>query len=220
MERMCFGYKLTKLFFNAVFLVVVVSICGTFVGFSVRMACAQGGINDNEEGGIALSFEKEEGAEVSSSSGEAEEEVGETAKTAKFMEVIRRNWDISIDGMSSLFFTYWQHQSIVTAKKSHGLSRPTTEAELKKELENLELDPERRYVSLGGIVYKGKNNWTIWINGERVTPEALPPEALDLRVYEDYIELKWLDEYTNSVFPLRLRAHQRFNLDQRIFLPG
>jgi len=75
-------------------------------------------------------------------------------------------------------------------------------------------------VTLGGIVYKGDDDWTIWLNGERVTPSAVPKEVMDLQVYKDYIEVKWLDEYTNSIFPLRLRAHQRFNMDMRIFLPG
>jgi hypothetical protein len=32
--------------------------------------------------------------------------------------------------------------------------------------------------------------------------------------------MKWFDEYTNQVFPIRLRPHQRFNIDARMFLPG
>ena len=153
---------------------------------------------------------------------EADQDEGASGKTAQFMAAIKKNWDRGIDRMPSLFFTYWQHQSIIDAKNSHGKARPPTEAELEalQKGEELKLDPGRRYVSLGGIVYKGENDWTIWLNGERVTPDALPEEALDLRVYKDYIEVKWLDEYTNSVYPLRLRAHQRFNLDMRIFLPG
>ncbi len=139
---------------------------------------------------------------------------------------IDQNWDPSIADMSSLFFTYWQHQAIQDAKNDHrGVSRPPTEAELRAlnkvdEKENIRVDPEKRYVSLGGIVYKGNKNWTVWLNGKRVTPRAVPREAIDLRVYEDYIEVRWFDEYSNQVFPLRLRAHQRFNLDMRIFLPG
>ncbi len=73
---------------------------------------------------------------------------------------------------------------------------------------------------LGGIVYAREGEWTIWLNGRRITPEAVPKEVLDLRVFEDYIEVKWLDDYTNQIFPLRLRTHQRFNMDTRVFLPG
>ena len=143
-------------------------------------------------------------------------------KKAKFMAMIKKNRNHSIDQMPSLFFTYWQHQSIIKAKESHGVSRPPTKAELKalESAEKVGFDPEKRYVYLGGIVYNDEDDWIIWLNGKRVIPDAVPEEVLDLRVYKDYIEVKWLDEYTNSVFPLRLRAHQRFNLDMMIFLPG
>jgi hypothetical protein len=53
-----------------------------------------------------------------------------------------------------------------------------------------------------------------------VTPEALPEEIMDLKVYKEHVDLKWLDYYTNRIFPIRIRAHQRFNMDTRIFLPG
>jgi hypothetical protein len=123
--------------------------------------------------------------------------------------------------ISSLFFTYWQHEAIRDAKNSRGLARPPTEAELKAaEDAGPKTKPEDRDIRLGGIVYTGPKDWTIWLNEQRVTPDAIPPQVLDLRVYKHHIEIKWLDEYTNSVFPLRLRAHERFNLDTRIFLPG
>ncbi len=140
----------------------------------------------------------------------------------ELLEKIKKSKDSSIDRMPSLFFTYWQHQSIIDAKNSHGKVRPLTKAQLKamEEGEEQLVDPGRRYITLGGIVYKAENDWTIWLNGQRVTPEAVPEEVMDLRVYKDYVEFKWLDEFTNSIFPLRLRANQRFNMDMRIFLPG
>ncbi len=146
----------------------------------------------------------------------------EEALKKEIMIKIEKSRDPSIDRMSSLFFTYWQHKSIVDAKNSHGNARPPTEAELKalEDGDTLKPNPESRYVSLGGIVYKSKDDWTIWLNGKRVTPEAIPTQVIDLKVFNDYIEVKWLDDYTNSIFPLRLRAHQRFNMDMRIFLPG
>ena len=148
--------------------------------------------------------------------------VAREVKILQLTEKINKSWDASIDKMPSLFFTYWQHQSIIDAKNSHGKARPLSAEELKalEEGRQLKFDPKRRYVTLGGIVYNGENDWTIWLNGKRVTPDALPVEALDLQVYEDYIEVKWFDDYTDQIFPLRLRAHQRFNLDMRIFLPG
>lgn len=130
--------------------------------------------------------------------------------------------EVKPEDIQSLFFTYWQYQSIQDSKSVRGVVRPPTEAELEaiERGDDLKPDPSERYLSLSGIVYTHEDDWTIWFNSKRVTPDAVPPEVLDLKVYENYIELKWFDDYTNQVFPIRLRAHQRFNMDQRIFLPG
>ena len=136
-------------------------------------------------------------------------------------EKVRGGKLISPNEIPSLFFTYWQHRAIVDAKNSRGSVRPPTQEELEAIERGEDLvDPGPRDITLGGIVFADKNDWTIWINGQRIQPNAIPKEILDLRVYEDYVELKWLDEYTKQIFPLRLRAHQRFNLDTRMFLPG
>lgn len=129
---------------------------------------------------------------------------------------------ISVDQMPSLFFTHYQYKAIEQAKNKRGFVAPPTEAELAaiNKGENLQLDPESRYIKLGGIVYKDKDDWTIWLNGKRVTPDAVPTQILDLVVYQNYIEVQWMDETTNQIFPLRMKAHQRFNMDMRIFLPG
>jgi hypothetical protein len=77
-----------------------------------------------------------------------------------------------------------------------------------------------RDIKLGGISFNTPDDWTIWLNSSRVTPDALPAEAIDLRVYKDFIELKWFDALTNQIYPVRLRTNQKFNIDSRIFLPG
>lgn len=77
-----------------------------------------------------------------------------------------------------------------------------------------------RDVKLGGIAFNTPDDWTIWLNGNRVTPDRLPTEIVDIHVYKDFIEVKWFDSVTNQVFPIRLRTNQKFNLDTRIFLPG
>lgn len=77
-----------------------------------------------------------------------------------------------------------------------------------------------REIGLQGIVYNNVDEWTIWLNDQRVTPRAIPPEVIDLRVTEKYIDLKWFDASTNAIYPIRLRPHQRFNLDAKLFLPG
>lgn len=126
----------------------------------------------------------------------------------------------------SLLFTYWEQTALKEAKTTRGPVRAPTNSELNNALNEGPIEfkdkprPEERDISLGGIVYKSGSAWTIWLNGQRINPKALPKEALELVVYKHHIELKWFDEYTNQIFPIRLRAHQRFNLDTRMFLPG
>ncbi len=127
----------------------------------------------------------------------------------------------------SLVFTHWEHVAIQDARRSRGLVRPPTDAELTRdlksredEIERVKPPPEKREIRLSGIVYHGGADWTIWLNEQRVTPEAIPEEVMDLKVYKTYIEFKWFDEWSNQILPIRLRPHQRFNIDTRIFLPG
>ncbi len=128
----------------------------------------------------------------------------------------------SAKDIPSLLFTYWQHRSIMDAKNTKGVVRAPTQSELDAIENGDDFKPEAgpRDIILGGILFTEEDSWIIWLNGQRVTPSAVPKEVLDLRVFKDYIEIKWLDDYTNQVFPIRIRTHQRFNMDSRIFLPG
>ena len=140
--------------------------------------------------------------------------------------------EITPDTIPSLFFTYWEHATIQDAKKERarsGVRQAPTTSQLNQDLwkatpqtdeKKPPPPPEQRELRLGGIVYVSKEDWTIWLNEQRVTPKAVPPQVIDLRVYDDHIDVKWLDDYTNQIFPLRLRPQQRFNFDSRIFLPG
>lgn len=132
---------------------------------------------------------------------------------------------VKVENLPSLFFTFWEHNAIQDAVNARGVARTATESELAvtnlgNAHERIKPPPEERELRLGGIVYTRKGDWTVWLNEKRITPDALPPEAIELRVYKDYVEMKWLDSYTQRIFPIRLRPHQRFNLDSRIFLPG
>ncbi len=130
------------------------------------------------------------------------------------------------ESFPSVLFTYWEQVAIEDARRSRGARRAPTDAELERDLRKGSQDekqkppPEERNIALSGISYEGQKNWTIWLNGQRVTPRAIPEEALDLKVFKEYIEIKWFDEYTNRIIPIRLRPNQRFNIDSRIFLPG
>lgn len=115
--------------------------------------------------------------------------------------------------MTSLFFNRWEHDLIVDARR--GLVTRSPEM-----MDDGVQGTGPRDVALSGIVYHGPKEWVVWINDMRVAPTAIPDQVLDLKVYKDYIELEWFDDTTNQIYPIRLRSHQRFNLDTRMFLPG
>ncbi|MCC7304801.1 MAG: hypothetical protein IT558_00920 [Alphaproteobacteria bacterium] len=125
-----------------------------------------------------------------------------------------------------IVFTYWERTAIYDARRARGLVRTPTDEELMKDLrtaaplEKVKPPPEQREIRLNGIVYVHAGDWTIWLNEQRVTPHAIPKEIMDLKVNREYVEMKWYDEYSNRIYPLRLRPHERFNMDTRIFLPG
>lgn len=138
-----------------------------------------------------------------------------------------REQNINPSEIPSLLFTYWEHAALMDAKKTRGVVRAPTDNELSTSLEAPTgasvapvVEPGIRELTLGGIVFTNGADWTIWLNNTQVTPKALPRQAIDLVVRKEYVDIKWYDEYTNQIFPVRLRPHQRFNLDTRIFLPG
>lgn len=129
------------------------------------------------------------------------------------------------DVMRSLFFNSWEEASIDDAIKSIGNDQGKFEEEAAQEIiEKWVPDPLtkplNREVRVGGIVYTGPQNWIVWVNGRKVTPKEKPWQIMDIRVNGEYIEMKWIDEWSRKVYPIRIRAHQRFNLDTRTFLPG
>jgi hypothetical protein len=121
------------------------------------------------------------------------------------------------ENFPTLFFTAWQHALLQEAKIGFLGSRSGGGS---SNAEQAQKDPGIREVSLGGIAFANSAQWTVWLNGVRVTPNAFPQQVLDIKVTQNYIDLKWFDNYTNKIYPIRLRPQERFNLDSRIFLPG
>ncbi len=126
--------------------------------------------------------------------------------------------DIDLNQIPSLFFTP-SEQSLIAEARLGLTARAPSQTELNA-AEQGEIIIGPRELALGGIVYSSSTDWTIWLNGEKITRDRLPPEIYDIEVRKDYIKLKWFDAYTNQIFPVKLRTHQRFNIDTRIFLPG
>ncbi len=130
-----------------------------------------------------------------------------------------RDASITPESVATLFFTAWQHALLQDAKIGFKTAMPMPGAVASGE-SGMARDPGIREISLGGIAYSTDKRWTVWLNGVRITPEAIPQAVMDIKVSRAYIDLKWFDAYTNKIYPIRLRPQERFNLDSRIFLPG
>lgn len=120
------------------------------------------------------------------------------------------------EDLKTLLFTAWQYALLLEAK-TYINTRPPSSSELNG---NGQTPTGPREISLGGISFVNAKSWTVWLNSQRIKPDAIPKEVMDIKVSEDHVDLKWFDASTNLIFPIRLRPHQRFNLDDRIFLPG
>jgi len=122
---------------------------------------------------------------------------------------------VDIATMPSLFFSVWEHDLLVDARR--GLNtRPANDDD---QVEATVAEGPRD-ISLAGIVYTSSKDWVIWLNNMRISPGRIPNEIMDIKVYKSHIDMEWFDASTNQIFPIRLRPHQRFNLDARMFLPG
>ncbi len=119
----------------------------------------------------------------------------------------------------SLFFTPRELEMLNEARQGL-LARMATDSELNAAQDGRSVPRGPREISVSGILYIDANDWVVWINNEKITPERIPPEITDIKVTKDSVRLKWFDAYTNQIFPIKLRTHQRFNIDTRIFLPG
>lgn len=105
----------------------------------------------------------------------------------------------------SLFFTEDELQKIQQAKSGMLVASEAGGPQV--------ADPGPRHLKLSGIVYNSDKDWTIWFNGMRVRPGALPERMLALIVKKDRIGLKWLDRGTNKIINLVLRPHEQYNID-------
>lgn len=80
--------------------------------------------------------------------------------------------------------------------------------------------PTTRLIKLAGVIYKATDNWVIWLNGRRVTPDRLLPEIVDIRVRKDKVYLKWFDKGLRDVILITLKPHHTYDIGAGILLPG
>lgn len=128
----------------------------------------------------------------------------------------------------SMMFTEKQYAFLLEAQKGFNVNAEALSAAGIKDESPQELDaPEvteqtkvDREISLGGILFTTPDEWTIYLNEQRVSRPDLPSEVVDIKVSKDFIDLIWMDKKKNKLYPIRLRINQRFNLDTEMFLPG
>lgn len=77
-----------------------------------------------------------------------------------------------------------------------------------------------RIIRLSGIAYSNPGDWTVWLNGVRLTPEKSLPEIVSMNVRETYIDLKWFDYGLRKIIKIRLRPNQVYDIATGILLPG
>lgn len=77
-----------------------------------------------------------------------------------------------------------------------------------------------RIIRLSGIAFSGPADWTVWINGARLTPNTSLPEIVSMGVHKDYIDLKWFDYGLRKIIKIRLRPNQVYDISTGILLPG
>ena len=80
--------------------------------------------------------------------------------------------------------------------------------------------PPRRLISLAGVVFRKPGDWIVWINGQKMYPQQLLPEIVDIDVSRDIVHLKWFDLGMNKIINISLRPHQTYDIVTGLLLPG
>lgn len=117
----------------------------------------------------------------------------------------------------SLFFTPNQLVSIMRANQ--GFIAPR-EAFDKTNQSDKPLDSGPRVITLSAIIYNGKNDWTVWLNGEKVTPKNIPDRIMGITVKPDRVHLRWMDIGNQRIVNITLRPNQQYLLDSDTIVLG
>lgn len=106
----------------------------------------------------------------------------------------------------SLFFAPDQVAAIEAALRERARYRPPEQAAAP--------EPEApRSLRLGAIIRFGPQHWTIWLNGERVTPANLPRSVQGIVVRPEGVTLDWFDSRRGTLVQVALRPYHEVLLD-------
>lgn len=79
--------------------------------------------------------------------------------------------------------------------------------------------PQVRTITLTGVLYKGPDDWLIWLNGQKLNPHVLLKEIVDIKVERDLVHLSWFDIGLNGVINVDMRPHQKYDIVTGLMLP-
>jgi hypothetical protein len=119
--------------------------------------------------------------------------------------------------MDSIFFT--PNQLIAITRANQGFIAPQ-EAYDPDNQSSKPIDPGPRIISLSGIVFNSKSDWTIWLNNERVTPKNIPDRIMGLSVRKDRVFIRWMDLGNQRIVNIVLRPNQQYLLDSDQIILG
>ena len=85
----------------------------------------------------------------------------------------------------------------------------------------IQMIPPNRVINLSGVYYRSSKDWTVWMNGKKVTPKNLLPEIVDIKVdSSSHVRLRWYDNGLNKVIPVTLMPHQTYNITTGVTRSG
>lgn len=80
--------------------------------------------------------------------------------------------------------------------------------------------PAVRYLRVSGVTFRSEADWVVWLNGRQLTPDALLPEIIDIKVRKDKVHLTWFDKATGRTVVVVLRPNQTYDILSGLLLPG
>lgn len=133
--------------------------------------------------------------------------------------VLQQEGDVALPSEGSLLFSPIEIAAIQRALAGKVSGTEALHAKASAEAGG-SIIPLRRSISLSGVIWRGKDSWTIWLNGQKVTPEKLLPEIVDIKVEKEKVTLKWFDIGINGVILISLHPHQTYDIVTGVLLPG
>lgn len=67
-------------------------------------------------------------------------------------------------------------------------------------------------IHLGAVMYYGPHDWTLWLQGEKWTPETTRNNLHVLNVTANDVRLSWQDESNSAVHEITLRPNQAYQI--------